>query len=99
VDRKRATWDFAWRVRSGPDHVDAFDDYVTDSTNLVALVRSREAARVPLFAGAVIGCLYVLLRQKTLAGFICEDIGKERVMADVLRWLNAHLPAQAVASL
>jgi alpha-beta hydrolase superfamily lysophospholipase len=63
-------------------HVDAFDDYVTDLRNLVALVRSREGARVPLFvlghsAGGVIGCLYALLQQETLAGFICEDFAYE----------------------
>jgi alpha-beta hydrolase superfamily lysophospholipase len=84
-------------------HVDAFDDYVTDLTNLVALVRSREGAHVPLFllghsAGGVIGCLFALLQQKTLAGFICEDFAHQIPPPDVAQALLkgvAHLAPHA----
>jgi alpha-beta hydrolase superfamily lysophospholipase len=84
-------------------HVDAFDDYVTDLTNLVERVRSRGGARVPLFvlghsAGGVIGCLFVLRQQKTLAGFICEDFAHQippPAVAQALLKGVAHLAPHA----
>jgi alpha-beta hydrolase superfamily lysophospholipase len=84
-------------------HVDSFDDYVTDLTNLVAVVRAREGAAAPLFvlghsAGGVIGCLYVLRQQKSLAGFICEDFAHDIPAPAVVRALVkgvAHIAPHA----
>ena len=58
-------------------YVDTFDDYVTDVTRFVAVVKSREPA-VPIFllghsAGGVVASLFTVDHQADLAGFICES--------------------------
>ncbi len=58
-------------------YVDTFDDYVSDVSNAVAVVKSREPG-VPLYllghsAGGVVACLFTLEHQAELAGLICES--------------------------
>jgi alpha-beta hydrolase superfamily lysophospholipase len=58
-------------------YVETFDDYVSDVSHCVALVKSREPG-VPLYlfghsAGGVVACLYSLDHQRELAGLVCES--------------------------
>src|SRR5258708_6347322 len=58
-------------------YVETFDDYVSDVSPGVALVKSREPG-VPLYllghsAGGVVACLYSLDHQRQLAGLVCES--------------------------
>jgi acylglycerol lipase len=58
-------------------YVETFDDYVSDVSHCVALVKSREPG-VPLYllghsAGGVVACLFALDRQAELAGMVCES--------------------------
>ena len=58
-------------------YVETFDDYVSDVSHCVALVKSREPG-VPLYllghsAGGVVACLYSLDHQWELAGLVCES--------------------------
>jgi acylglycerol lipase len=58
-------------------YVETFDDYVSDVSNCVALVKSREPG-VPLYllghsAGGVVACLFALDHQAELAGLVCES--------------------------
>jgi alpha-beta hydrolase superfamily lysophospholipase len=60
-----------------PFYVETFDDYVSDVSNCVALVKSREPG-VPLYllghsAGGVVACLFALDHPAALAGLICES--------------------------
>jgi acylglycerol lipase len=62
-------------------YVDTFDDYVSDVSNAVALVKSREPG-VPLFllghsAGGVVACLFALDHQAELAGLVCESFAHQ----------------------
>jgi acylglycerol lipase len=58
-------------------YVETFDDYVSDVSNCVALVKAREPG-VPLYllghsAGGVVACLFALDHQAELAGLVCES--------------------------
>lgn len=71
--------DLRGRGRSDGDrfYVDAFTDYVSDVTSLVALAKSRQP-EIPVFllghsAGGVVSCLYALAHQAELVGLICES--------------------------
>jgi alpha-beta hydrolase superfamily lysophospholipase len=62
-------------------YVDTFDDYVSDVSNAVALVKSREPG-VPLYvighsAGGVVACLFALDHQAELAGLVCESFAHQ----------------------
>src|SRR3984893_7210699 len=62
-------------------YVETFDDYVSDVSHGVALVKSREPG-VPLFllghsAGGVVACLFALDHQAELAGLICESFAHQ----------------------
>src|SRR5580692_10960885 len=58
-------------------YVETFDDYVSDVSHCVALVKAREPG-LPLYllghsAGGVVACLYSLDHQRELAGLVCES--------------------------
>jgi alpha-beta hydrolase superfamily lysophospholipase len=62
-------------------YVDTFDDYVSDVSTAVALVKSREPG-LPLYllghsAGGVVACLFALDHQAELAGLICESFAHQ----------------------
>jgi acylglycerol lipase len=62
-------------------YVETFDDYVSDVSNCVALVKSREPG-VPLYllghsAGGVVACLFALGHQAELAGLVCESFAHQ----------------------
>ena len=62
-------------------YVETFDDYVSDVSHCVALVKSREPG-VPLYllghsAGGVVACLFALDHQAELAGLICESFAHQ----------------------
>src|SRR5882724_1465138 len=62
-------------------YVETFDDYVSDVSNGVALVSSREPG-VPLYllghsAGGVVACLFALDHQAELAGLVCESFAHQ----------------------
>jgi acylglycerol lipase len=62
-------------------YVETFDDYVSDVSNCVALVKSREPG-VPLYllghsAGGVVACLFALDHQAELAGLVCESFAHQ----------------------
>jgi alpha-beta hydrolase superfamily lysophospholipase len=58
-------------------YVQSFDDYVSDVTGFVTLVKSREPGlRVYLLghsAGGVVACVYTLDHQAEIGGLICES--------------------------
>jgi len=62
-------------------YVETFDDYVSDVSHGVALVKSREPG-VPLYllghsAGGVVACLFALDHQAELAGLVCESFAHQ----------------------
>src|SRR6202140_1088284 len=62
-------------------YVETFDDYVSDVSNFVALVKSREPG-IPLYllghsAGGVVACLFALDHQAELAGLVCESFAHQ----------------------
>ncbi len=62
-------------------YVETFDDYVSDVSHCVALVKSREPG-VPLYllghsAGGVVACLFALDHQAVLAGLVCESFAHQ----------------------
>ena len=62
-------------------YVDTFDDYVSDVSKAVALVKSREPG-APLYllghsAGGVVACLFALDHQAELAGLVCESFAHQ----------------------
>ena len=62
-------------------YVETFDDYVSDVSHCVALVKSREPG-VPLYllghsAGGVVACLFALDHQAELAGLVCESFAHQ----------------------
>src|SRR5258706_15364921 len=62
-------------------YVETFDDYVSDVSHGVALVKSREPG-VPLYllghsAGGVVACLFALDHQAVLAGLVCESFAHQ----------------------
>src|SRR6266853_4373416 len=62
-------------------YIETFDDYVSDVSHCVALVRSREPG-VPLYllghsAGGVVACLFALDHQAELAGLVCESFAHQ----------------------
>jgi len=62
-------------------YVETFDDYVSDVSNCVALVKSREPD-VPLYllghsAGGVVACLFALDHEAELAGLVCESFAHQ----------------------
>jgi acylglycerol lipase len=73
-------FDFRGRGRSEGErfYVEDIDEYVSDLTSAIALVRSRHP-HLPLFllghsAGGVVAATYLLENQAGIAGFICESI-------------------------
>jgi alpha-beta hydrolase superfamily lysophospholipase len=73
-------FDFRGRGRSDGErfYVEEIDEYVSDLTSTMALVRSRYP-RLPMFllghsAGGVVAATYLLENQAGIAGFICESI-------------------------
>ena len=62
-------------------YVETFNDYVSDVSRCVALVKSREPG-VPLYllghsAGGVVACLFALDHQAVLAGLVCESFAHQ----------------------
>jgi alpha-beta hydrolase superfamily lysophospholipase len=62
-------------------YVETFDDYVSDVSHCVVLVKSREPG-VPLYllghsAGGVVACLFALDHQAELAGLVCESFAHQ----------------------
>jgi acylglycerol lipase len=62
-------------------YVETFDDYASDVSNCVALVKSREPG-IPLYllghsAGGVVACLFALDHQAELAGLVCESFAHQ----------------------
>jgi acylglycerol lipase len=62
-------------------YVDTFDDYVSDVSSAVALVKSREPG-IPLYllghsAGGVVACLFALDHPAELAGLVCESFAHQ----------------------
>jgi alpha-beta hydrolase superfamily lysophospholipase len=62
-------------------YVETFDDYVSDVSNAVALVKSSEPG-VPVYllghsAGGVVACLFALDHQAELAGLVCESFAHQ----------------------
>ena len=73
-------FDFRGRGRSEGErfYVQDIDEYVSDLTRTIALVRSRYP-RLPIFllghsAGGVVAATYLVERQAGIAGFICESV-------------------------
>lgn len=71
--------DLRGRGKSGGErfYVDNIADYVSDLSNLITLVKSREADLAVFLlghsAGGVVSCVYTLENQAELAGLICES--------------------------
>jgi len=62
-------------------YVETFDDYVSDVSHCVALVKSMEPG-VPVYllghsAGGVVACLFALDHQAELAGLVCESFAHQ----------------------
>jgi acylglycerol lipase len=62
-------------------YVETFDDYVSDVSHGVALVKSMEPG-VPVYllghsAGGVVACLFALDHQAELAGLVCESFAHQ----------------------
>jgi acylglycerol lipase len=62
-------------------YVETFDDYVSDVSQCVALVKSREPG-APLYvlghsAGGIVACLFALDHQPELAGLVCESFAHQ----------------------
>jgi acylglycerol lipase len=81
-------------------YVQTFEEYVSDVSLLITLVKSREPG-LPVFllghsAGGVVACLYALEDQDELAGLICESFAYQVPAPDValaiLKGLSHVLP-------
>jgi acylglycerol lipase len=87
--------------------VESFDDYVSDVTDFMRVVKAREPS-LPTFllghsAGGVVSCLYALAHQQELAGLLCESFAFQVPAPDfalaVLKGLSHIVPHAHVLTL